>query len=1758
MALPLPRAPPTAGASGHRLTIPTALERSLTVPGHGPASATDAADADDADDLAAAAGAGGLSRRATGLTRTGTQSSYGGGGGTSAGVSRASTLLGAPASLFRNTFARLSKKPLYTHVREDPTARCKLRVNEHYAAVATAHGIGILPNGPERDATGAHGPLPDPVKLELGVPVCFANPGADKHVVDLSWSPAVGHVLASCARRDCVVRVWRVPAAVDTWTPGTPGATVASADLYLAGHESAVQRVAFHPTVGNLLASAGADAADGLRLWEVEGMAERAAYPNIAATAFVFDATGRHLVAINRAMHTLDRFDVRSGQRRQSLPLAGLVHPTKHAAVAWLHPDPYVVVAGFDPAPSADRRLVVIDLRRGAVVQTVPVAATHGAGLGALTPLWDPALPLLYVTAKDEGVRVYEWADSQLGLVAATRSERAFTAMDLLPKSHCVSRQCEIARFAGLSADHTLDTVSILVPRQRGETEFQQAFYPPIAVPPPCTAADFFRSDALRRDEGGEADWLAAPDPAIAPVMVATHTGVDQHQRATLTHTRGGSDAALDAAQCDAQRRAFLASHGAGDAAAAAAAAAGDPRHSVTQRRPSNASAARPPSVRGAEPSPPPPHVLKGDTATLGAEPAAAPGLQVNAKAAPVASARSALLLDTASVQFYTTTLTADGRLPAPRPGASTPPVNAFLSAASGWQIPPDTRGVTPLLKKAAVVLQPDRLLVYRSTKAYMDDAARRDAAASLKLACLIGIAVWDATLVCVWNDPDRAAGTIAVSVVHFERAQLVPDWQTQIRRLAGMGETDAAAMDAAATVPAPAPACRIGRWTTRTRWPETPAAAAHAAPDQTWIVCLWRRGIVALGNNVVWSRALAIPATDRLRMTPEAATGMALYLVPAGRPGTAAGAGASDAETADGPGPPPAAAASRGDQQAARVHPQTPWVRVELPTEADRDAWSHFIRHLSLPDPFAPATVRSALLEIIAMQPGAAAAARPVTTVGEAASAAAAVLPSWTRHPSPLALWMITGKGGQTVTYVKPHVASLRRDAAFVLCTPHAAYYYAAPGCSRVAAARALELAVGHQRSYVGLRVETVLVETLAAAPSAMVSALQTDAAKLSAPRFPPSMSEGERAATEDAVRVWQLTWPEHADGTLEPAFQCLHDDGALPDKALLQSDRTILYSGRRQLYLWQGRDVPRDLAGVSADLVSRAAHREVEPGLAALARALQTGHAGGAAAATAASHGPATTPVAAVQALRVWVEHVQEGFESMSFKTQFTGFPSSLPISMRIDDVKGHVAAPLEQPPLQPSTWLVAPPAPVCPPLASPTAALPDRAELEVAQWRVVDFQRERVPDKRLGHLVTTDNYLVTMRRAAAAGAGRGTLFFWQGGASRLIEKGTNAMLVAEATGGGVRATAGVGTDAVGAATDADGAVAAALGMATRGDPLAAGDFAHARVEEGHEPLALIRLLSPLFVWQQTIPTADAARPLVLEIRWAHGRPDAVKVCQIALMDVTFCPQSLLLVLTQLPAAGQPASQLKPKLWVGRDLPFPPSALGAQLHPVLARLAGMLGCVAARPPAAGSAATGTAPGTPATATSTSTSTSMSIEQVTCQHAVFAPLLAGAPDLATVPGAAPAPPILLAATAHTGILQVVRAGSPLLAMEDLDHSTTHVLITPAGVWVWNAEATARLAAVTAAAAGDGGGGGADRGGVHPLLAAALTEWMALPEAAAYGGPRVPRLVLVRRRAAAHAPEATVTVAPEPAAFRRWFAGWTEMKRARCFGSLDR
>ncbi|EGF83724.1 hypothetical protein BATDEDRAFT_33865 [Batrachochytrium dendrobatidis JAM81] len=385
------------------------------------------------------------------------------------------------ASKYRNAYAAASGKSLYTNVRIDPVATNKIKASHHHLAIpdANATSIGILP----LPATY----VDDPIKVDMHAPHLLAH---GKQIQDYAFSPLPDvSILATTTRSDSLIRLWTLPNTIPRMCAANQKPYENDMpDVFLAGHEKRVDWVRFHPTCPGIVISSSSDAT--VKIWSVEMLTDRITLTNpqeLAAQSMAFDYECNSFIS-STSDSMVHHYDPRSSSAPTYSFPTGL-SPARGCRLSWLHPDPLVIATGFSLASKNERCIHVWDTRMMSTAtldskQSTPlqVIQTDGLGVGIFDPVWDPALPLLYLTTRGEGIRIYELEGGMLLPTTTIKIDKHAAAIEPMFKDICDTRKCEIARFLRLGTDSAIEMTSIIVPRVNSDSVFQEDLFPSYAT----------------------------------------------------------------------------------------------------------------------------------------------------------------------------------------------------------------------------------------------------------------------------------------------------------------------------------------------------------------------------------------------------------------------------------------------------------------------------------------------------------------------------------------------------------------------------------------------------------------------------------------------------------------------------------------------------------------------------------------------------------------------------------------------------------------------------------------------------------------------------------------------------------------------------------------------------------------------------------------------------------------------------------------------------------------------------------------------------------------------------------------------------------------------------------------------------------------------------------------------------------------------------------------------------------------------------
>jgi WD40 repeat protein len=409
---------------------------------------------------------------------------------------------------FRNLFLQPTCKPLYSQVFTNSTCT-KLKTNGNLVAIPDQNGtcVGILT-------------LPksllhkDVVKMANHAPFSLQH-GKPIQEFEFSSKSYSSNIIATSTKTDNILRIWKIDSFdmdvvqtfVETDTPF----------YLLAGHEKRVDNIKFH-TCLDIVASSSQDKT--VKIWNLPTLEEKLSLvlPNDAtALSFCFNQEYDYLLA-GGSDGFISLFDPRasaeavlSGKGKHSL--------SKEIRLSMLQTSPYFISTGFgltDP----NRNLVLMDLRN--LQKEIQEISITESSPNLLCPTADANLPLLYLSGRGEGIRVYEFNDGELSLNTSVKFEKPNSAVEIIPNPDFDKKKCEIGRFISLSSEKTLELASLCVPRAKSESVIQQDLYPALKSLPLISAEEWFENTSIPLASLGDEEELEPIHNLQDSIKVAT------------------------------------------------------------------------------------------------------------------------------------------------------------------------------------------------------------------------------------------------------------------------------------------------------------------------------------------------------------------------------------------------------------------------------------------------------------------------------------------------------------------------------------------------------------------------------------------------------------------------------------------------------------------------------------------------------------------------------------------------------------------------------------------------------------------------------------------------------------------------------------------------------------------------------------------------------------------------------------------------------------------------------------------------------------------------------------------------------------------------------------------------------------------------------------------------------------------------------------------------------------------------------------
>eukprot|EP00727_Mastigamoeba_balamuthi_P002494 m51a1_g12241 putative coronin 7 (931) ;mRNA; f:110441-113838 len=370
----------------------------------------------------------------------------------------------------------------FQDLRVNPNPQTLIRANPTYIAVPTQGPGGRVVVWPLQ-APGGRVPSDAPW-LEHG-----------SEIVDLDTDPFDDSLIAT-GGEDAHVRLWRIP-------QGGLKAVAKSPDADLSAHSRRLCTLNFHPAARGLLVTSALDYV--VKIWDVEKQAtalELGGEHTDAIMNVAWDWTGARMVTACRDKR-MRVFDPRSGAK----PTAECVahDGAKGFKATWAGRRQQIFSCGF--SKSSERFCSLWDVRDLSKPMATKLLDSMS---GLLTPYYDADADVVFMVGRGDGnVRFLEVTQEEpyLHMLTEYSSSSQFADLDVLPKTLCDVRACELVQVVRLtgSPPSAVERISFTVPRTRTEF-FQDDIFPPTKSRRP--------SDVL-----GASEWLAGRNKE--PVLVS-------------------------------------------------------------------------------------------------------------------------------------------------------------------------------------------------------------------------------------------------------------------------------------------------------------------------------------------------------------------------------------------------------------------------------------------------------------------------------------------------------------------------------------------------------------------------------------------------------------------------------------------------------------------------------------------------------------------------------------------------------------------------------------------------------------------------------------------------------------------------------------------------------------------------------------------------------------------------------------------------------------------------------------------------------------------------------------------------------------------------------------------------------------------------------------------------------------------------------------------------------------------------------------
>eukprot|EP00914_Ancora_sagittata_P001945 GHVO01004480.1.p1 GENE.GHVO01004480.1~~GHVO01004480.1.p1 ORF type:complete len:555 (+),score=71.67 GHVO01004480.1:32-1696(+) len=279
-------------------------------------------------------------------------------------------------------------------------------------------------------------------------------------IQDLAFSPFYDDVLGSTSD-DGTARIWKI---------GSEPETLAT----LTGHEKRVTLLSFNSVAESIVATSGAD--NTIRIWDWERPSKECLLVKAEEMALSlqwnFDCSLLACTSKDKILRVID-------PRQNKAVVQFEAHPTpKPQRCTWLggnggSDDSLILTTGY--GTQGQREWALYDTRNPSKEMS---RAEIDRSPGVITPVWDPANCLIFLSGRGDGnIRIFAAHEGEVTYVSEYRSTRPAKLVGFVPKRAVDVSKCETLRAYKAEADNIVQPISFTIPRKTAE--FQEDLFPP-------------------------------------------------------------------------------------------------------------------------------------------------------------------------------------------------------------------------------------------------------------------------------------------------------------------------------------------------------------------------------------------------------------------------------------------------------------------------------------------------------------------------------------------------------------------------------------------------------------------------------------------------------------------------------------------------------------------------------------------------------------------------------------------------------------------------------------------------------------------------------------------------------------------------------------------------------------------------------------------------------------------------------------------------------------------------------------------------------------------------------------------------------------------------------------------------------------------------------------------------------------------------------------------------------------------------------